>query len=307
MSLSSAKRIVHDISLLKIQGAVEIAMHALSALAEVAQSDQSRSSKEFVCEMVKAALMLTSARPTEPLLANSILAAMHSVNKELPVAKIIQEITSKIREIKQAIIKDNLYIQGLICRKVPDNGIVFTHCHSSTVISGLIQAHKQGIRFTVHNTETRPLYQGRITACQLAKAGIPVTHWVDSGGYSAIRQSDIVFFGCDAIYTDGIANKIGTAIFCETSKAHGVPTYVCAHSMKFDPRSLEGERIIEERPANEVWTKPPKKVVVMNPAFDIISPDSVDALLTELGVLSHSTLINQIREKYPWLFVEYHR
>lgn len=166
----------------------------------------------------------------------------------------------RIAFILESYKRDHKYIADIVSRKVPRNGIIFTHCHSSTVVAGLVKAWRNGIRFTVHNTEARPLYQGRKTATDLSNAGIPVIHWVDSAVMDAMHHADLALFGCDAIYTNGVANKVGTRLFCHAGRRTGTPSYICTHSLKFDTRSLQGRTPIEEREPDEIWAKAPNGV-----------------------------------------------
>jgi len=132
---------------------------------------------------------------------------------------------------------------------------IFTHCHSSTVEAIIVKAWKQGKKFEVYNTETRPKFQGRKTATNLAKEGIPVTHFVDSAGRSMLRKTDLFLFGCDAITSEGkLINKIGTEMLAQTARESSIPAYSCTNSWKFDPNTLYGfDEEIEQRDPNEVW------------------------------------------------------
>jgi ribose 1,5-bisphosphate isomerase len=51
-------------------------------------------------------------------------------------------------------------IRPLIGAKlIKKNMNIMTHCHSGSVVKILIEAHKQGKKIHVYNTETRPLFQ----------------------------------------------------------------------------------------------------------------------------------------------------
>lgn len=182
--------------------------------------------------------------------------------------------------------------------------IVFTHCHSSTVEAVCIKAKEQGKKFTVYNTETRPRFQGRITAENIAKAGIPVVHFVDSAARTYLKKADLFLFGCDAISAEGrIFNKIGTEFLAEFTADQRIPTYSVTNSWKFDPLTVRGfEEVIEQRDPKEVWENPPQGVTIMNPAFEITSPDILTGIITELGVFKPETLIFEVQKKYPWMF-----
>jgi len=45
-----------------------------------------------------------------------------------------------------------------------DGDVVLTHCNSQVAVSVIAEAVKQGKRVRAIATETRPLYQGHITA-----------------------------------------------------------------------------------------------------------------------------------------------
>lgn len=241
----------------------------------------------------KAISKLISLRPTEPCLRNAIRYALDFY----PVKKGVEEVFSyfdsvgkKIREIGSKRIKSGMTI--------------FTHCHSSSVTSILLEAKKQRKNFTVYNTETRPLYQGRITAKELSKAGIKVMHIIDSAARLALKKADLFLFGADAITADGnIVNKIGTGLFAEMANKLDVPCYSCTVAWKFDPETMWGEEEkIEQRKASEIWPGKPKNVKVLNPAFEVVRENMIDGIISELGILTVSDFIQQVRKIYPFMF-----
>ena len=179
--------------------------------------------------------------------------------------------------------------------------VIYTHCHSSTVTQILTEANKLGKDFEVHNTETRPLFQRRTTAKELAKSGIKVTHYLDSAARLALKKSDMMMIGCDAITTDKVINKIGSELISERAYKYEIPLYVCTHSWKFDPLSVKGyEEAIEQRHALEVWKNTPKNVIIDNHAFEQIDPTLCTGIISELGVFKHSAFIEEVQRTFPW-------
>jgi ribose 1,5-bisphosphate isomerase len=180
---------------------------------------------------------------------------------------------------------------------------IFTHCHSNTVIDVLKKAKSQRKRFSVNNTETRPLFQGRITAKQLSRLNIKVTHFVDSAARLAIKDSNIMLIGCDAITSEGkVINKIGSEMFSEIASKHETSVYVCTHSWKFDPKTIFGfETIIEKRNAKEIWPRPPKKVKISNYTFEKINPDLITGIISELGIHPPEVFLQEVKKVYPWM------
>ena len=185
-------------------------------------------------------------------------------------------------------------------KRIKEGAIIFTHCHSSTVCNILKLAKKRGINFEVHNTETRPLYQGRKTAEELSKAGIKVVHYVDSAASHALRKADVVFLGVDAITTTKVYNKVGSELFVREASDLDIPVYFCTDSWKFDKESIFGsDDEIEERISKEIWARPPKNVSISNIAFDKIDPKHITGIISELGLYSHAVFVEEVKDIIP--------
>lgn len=263
--MATLQQIVSDIKSLKIQGSQTIAEAALKAWSSA--KDKKKASK-----------LLKAARPTEPMLFHS-LKAVETGADPLKLIEKFKKDRQKIAQIGANLIKNN--------------SIIFTHCHSGTVIDILKAAKAQGKKFVVHNTETRPMLQGRITAIELAKAGIPVRHFIDSAAMLAMSEADIVLIGADWISPKGVANKIGTEMFTEIAhKYYKIPVYSCSHSWKFAESGIK----IEQRPAKEIWSNAPKGIDIPNPAFEIAEAQHISGIISELGILSY----NDFLKKMTW-------
>ncbi len=176
---------------------------------------------------------------------------------------------------------------------IRDGMAVFTHCHSSSAVGVLREAHRRGVHFKVFNTETRPRFQGRITATELAAEGIQVVHMVDSAAKYALDGADLFLFGADAVLPSGyLINKVGTGIFCVVASRYDVPTYCATHTLKV-VRDVADESVEQRDPA-EVWPDAPPGVLVLNPAFDKVHLKYVTAFVTERG------LLKDVLGVHPW-------
>ena len=258
---------------LEIQGANAIAKAALAALAEEIASDP-------VAERAPLARPLLDARPNEPMLRNLLGHFLARTEKETSadaLRGVAADLLSEVARGEEAIARTGA---GLI----QEGMTVFTHCHSSSALAVLKEAWRQGRRFKVLNTETRPRYQGRITARELAAAGIPFTHMVDSAAKFALDGADLFLFGADAVLPSGyLINKVGTGIFCLVANRYDVPTYCAMHTLKV-VRDKPDEAV-EQRGAEEVWPEAPEGVLVFNPAFDKVHLKYVTAFITERGLV----------------------
>lgn len=269
-------QICRDIKSLKIQGATNVARAGIQALK---LKHDPASVKKII-----------SLRPTEPALRNAIKFSLKDMkNNPDKVLRHFDEAQKKVAEIG--------------ARKIPDGSIIFTHCHASTVTGILKEAFKTK-KFEVYCTETRPMYQGRRTATELAAAKIPVTMFVDSAARYALKKADIMLIGADAILSSGkIANKIGSELFAEVARKYDVPVLVCTDAWKFDPMTVWGyEEEMEKRETKEVWSNPPKGVKISNIAFELVSPGLVTSIISELGVYSVENFIIEVKKSYPWMF-----
>jgi methylthioribose-1-phosphate isomerase len=161
-----------------------------------------------------------------------------------------------------------------------------------TALAPVYAKASAGEPIAVFACETRPLLQGaRLTAWELADAGVPVTVLPDSAAPSLLAAGgvDAVIVGCDRVAANGdVANKIGTYALAIAARHHGVPFYVAGPRSTLDPRTPSGaEIVIEERDGAEVRAVAGLDVstAVWNPAFDVTPADLITALITDAGVL----------------------
>ncbi len=296
----SFQSIVQDIKDIKIQGAQNVAKAAAKAIDIITNDFRRSSPNELLSHLKKAKQILLKTRPTEPALRNVLNYLFYKLEGD-DLVKVLNEkqlyIRTRFEKVEESIAK-------IGAKKVVSGGVVFTHCHSSTVVDILLKAKKERKRFSVHNTETRPLFQGRLTARELARAGIPVVHFIDSSARLALKEADVMFIGADAITSEGkVVNKIGSEMFAEIADKYDVPVYVCSDSWKFDPLSVFGyEEKIERRSGNEVWPGAPKGVRIDNRAFEKIGSDLITGIISELGVYKPEIFVEEVRRNYPWMF-----
>ena len=254
-------KIIEDIKKVKIQGASNITKSALLAYSLI----KTKQAKE----------KLINARPTEPMLINTL-----NYFEKIGYKKTLQHFNQAQNKINK-----------LVFKLIKNNSIIFTHCHSTNVINALIYAKKKGRKFSVLNTETRPLFQGRKTSKELEKAGIKVTEFIDAGAGIAIKQADLIFLGADAILNSGVINKIGSGMFAEIAYDEKKPVYIIADSWKFSPKNVK----IEERNFKEIWKNAPKNIKIENPAFELIPKKYIKAIISELGILTLEKFVRKIR------------
>jgi ribose 1,5-bisphosphate isomerase len=168
----------------------------------------------------------------------------------------------------------------------------------------LAKAKAEGKNFSVICTETRPAFQGRITAREMVELGVETMFIVDSAARSYMGNVDLVVVGADAITSEGnVVNKIGTSSIAVLANEARKPFYVVSELLKFDPESLYGEyERIEQRSPAEVWKEAPQKLSVRNPAFDVTPSRYISGLICEEGVIAPQSVAEVMRRAYPWVF-----
>jgi methylthioribose-1-phosphate isomerase len=176
---------------------------------------------------------------------------------------------------------------------------LLTHCNTGSLATagigtalGVIKsAFNAGLVEEVLADESRPLLQGgRLTAFELARAGIPFRIQPDSAAAMAMLNGmvDAAFVGADRIAANGdSANKIGTLSVALAAKAAGIPFYIVAPESTVD-RSIESGADIEiELRGDEELTQfngkqiAPLGTKTFNPAFDVTPAHLIAGVITE--------------------------
>ncbi len=298
------------ITTMRIRGAAEIGRAAVEGLAIYAKSSQTRDPQVYMEGFGEAYKLMLNTRPTAVSLANALRYVQYRVAKAHKTgqsADALRAMTIKSSEdFKKLSLEAVKKISDFGAKRIRNGDLVMTHCNSSVAISILIEAKRQGKDFKVIATETRPRFQGRLTAKALASAGIPVTLIVDSAARYFMPKVDKVVVGSDVVTSNGaVVNKIGTAQIALAAKEARVRVYVGAETYKFSPSTVLGELVeIEERSPEEVVPKEAMAgmagVKIANPAFDVTPAELIDAIITERGIIPPQAAVLVLMEEYGW-------
>jgi len=60
---------------------------------------------------------------------------------------------------------------------------------------------------------------------------------------------------------------------------------------------------IEFRPSNEIWEDPPEGLKFLNPAFETVSRELIDGVITEAGIFAPSLVYMIVKERYPFMMI----
>lgn len=272
LSIQGAENITHE-------GSKATVLQIIRDIERVPDESYNGSLYREIC--TEAASKMLSARPTEPHLANSIMIVIGNDNPKTKedALKKLQKGLAFIESHHESV---HSQVTASAKKELSKFSSVYTHCHSSFVREAIMGC---GIKI-VYNTETRPRFQGRITAQKLAGYGI-VHHYVDSGMNIAVEKADVILLGADSITVRGdVINKIGSGMLGIIAKYHKKPIYIVTDTLKLDTNSLKKDTAIEERSVKEVWNANIPGLYIHNPAFELLKSEFITGIICEKGVFS---------------------
>ena len=188
----TAKRI----KLLEIQGARNVAIAALQAIEEASKGFKAKTKASFITELSEAKNVLFNSRETEPLMRNLIRQIIYNI--ESSPSESTEELASEVSQLSKMFLQKLELTKEKIAKvgskRIFHHARVLTHCHSSTVTKMLHKAKLEGKTFEVVCTESRPVFQGRLTAKEARTPFYVVSELLKfdpetvQGGYERIEE-----------------------------------------------------------------------------------------------------------------------
>lgn len=304
---SSVLSIAEKIRSMEIRGAGKIARSAAEAMKKaVIEYRGSADLKSFNQYIYKVAEILLSTRPTAVSLPNAVFYILMGLENALSVNDAREHVIRRAEEFIKMTIDAYDKISDYGAKRIKYNSTILTHCHSTAALSVIIRAYKEGRVARVFSTETRPLFQGRITARTLLENGVPTIQIPDSAVRHVMHEVDHVVVGADAVACNGaVVNKIGTSQIALAAREARVRLYVASETYKFSPETAIGELIpIEQRSPEEIvppeWIASGRRIRVLNPVFDVTPPEYIDLIVTEIGIIPPQLASYVLFEIYGW-------
>lgn len=299
VACTSAAEVARAIRDMVVRGAPAIGIAAAYGLALSA-----RRHAELPAEMRSAAVAadmeaLAQARPTAVNLGWALARLRPLAERGAP----FRELAAAAEALHAEDVAANRVMARLGADRIGPKARVLTHCNTGPLATGgvgtalgvIAAAWRAGRIARVYFTETRPWLQGaRLTAWELAEAGIPGTLLVDAAAASAAAQGriDWLIVGADRVAANGdVVNKIGTAALAALTRSGGGRVMAVAPFATVDLELTRGADVpIEQRPGEEVWRTTgsgsiPDGITIDNPVFDVTPAATVDLLVTERGVV----------------------
>jgi translation initiation factor 2B subunit (eIF-2B alpha/beta/delta family) len=162
---------------------------------------------------------------------------------------------------------------------------VLLHSNSSALGHLFSYLKKQEIPVNIIQTESRPAYEGRTLARQLADLGYQIKLITDSNISRYMDQVDMAIVGADSISEDHFINKTGTYLTALACQHFKIPFYVLADSRKLIPKSAHFPFRESPKPDKEILEVPHPNIEAENYYFEEISNGLVTAFILENHVL----------------------
>jgi ribose 1,5-bisphosphate isomerase len=264
------ERLISEIAADTDSGAAEVLKRAAEVFTVPVSATADRSAVLSLCVAV------VRAQPAMAPLMNLASEIVRTSDRPQSAAEVARRF---VEAAENALVECSLHAGRLI----HDGSIVLTHSRSSSVLAAFRQAKKDGKRFEVVATESRPRFEGRRLALELVAEGIPVTLIADAAA-CAIEHIDIVLVGADKVTPVDVINKIGTRMIALAARERQTTVYAVAETSKFI--NTEGLTPLDP-PANprELWEEAPAGIRLLNRYFEPTPLGHFTAIVTELGEL----------------------
>lgn len=282
-------------------GARQLAFRSLDFLEKMARSSNAAASAvlmddlQYACEVIGAARPSMAIIPTTLELLFRDLRSVAALGDDIGQA-ILQAagiIKSHLKDMASAMDRAVVHLEGV----VPDGATVLLHSYSSSLIHALSMLKKKGCSVVV--TESRPGFEGRVTAQVAADMGLKVRLVTDACAAHELQTADVVLMGVDSIEQDGsVINKSGSSLISMAAHALGVKVYFVGELRKI---CIDRQQVdLEAYAPQEVWSDPPPRVEVLNLFFDRTAPKFITAIVMETGLVEPYQIRKIARSMTPF-------
>lgn len=158
---------------------------------------------------------------------------------------------------------------------------VLLHSNSESITNAFGLLADEQIIFDIIQTESRPMFEGRLQADRLKDCGHHVTVITDALAANQIASVDFVLLGADKIYKDTFINKSGSLAIALACRHHKKPCYVMADSRKKVMDLSSNDENMLRKPDKEVWQNAPENINIINQYFEEVPHNLITEFIYE--------------------------
>ncbi|QDS77136.1 hypothetical protein FKW77_001183 [Venturia effusa] len=215
--------------------------------------------------------------------------------------------------LRERITAADELIATMASDNVKDGDVIITFAKSSLVLKSLLRARMLGKSFRVIVLDSKPLFEGKRMAEDLAAADILVQYSLISAATHAVSDATKVFVGAHAMMANGrLYSRVGTAIVAMLAHDRDIPVIVCCGSYKFTDRVAldsivsneiappeellsDGDETDEQREGTlKEWKETPG-LHILNILHDVTPAEYITMVINELGILPPSSVPATLR------------
>jgi translation initiation factor 2B subunit (eIF-2B alpha/beta/delta family) len=160
---------------------------------------------------------------------------------------------------------------------------ILVHSNSGLLSRSLLTVPES---LQIYCTESRPSLEGKSLAETFARSKHKVVLLTDMAAFRVIPEVDLLAFGCDAITTRGVVNKIGTAALAQAAKISNKDSYFVGTTEKVVPEWKDS--FLERQGLTKELYSGKQPLQVQNYYFDLTPPELVRYVFLETGRFSLS-------------------
>lgn len=282
-------------------GARQLAFKILDFLEKMVRSSNAASGGVLMDDLMYACGEIGAARPSMAIIPTALELLFRDLRPVAALDLDIREIASQVAGIIKRHIKDMASSMDAAVDHldtiVPENATVLLHSYSSSLIHALPLLRRKKCSVVV--TESRPGFEGRVTAQVAADMGLKVTFIIDACAAHVLQRVDAVLMGADSIEQDGsVINKAGSSLIAMAAGARGVKVYFIGEIRKI---CLDRQYVdLEMYGPEEIWEDPPSGVEVQNLYFDRTPPKFITGIVLETGVVEPYQIRKIARSMVPF-------
>ena len=234
-------------------------------------------------------------RPYNPILNHTLRYVLRATDIE-HTKSMREQALEHVHRIKSALssAKNHAVESGVM--KIAEGSSVATSGNNPLIRDILLAAKKKKI--SVHVTEAD---NGRDLAHQLSSKGMNATLYPDAAARLALRDSDILLLGCTAITPNTIIAPMGSELLAEVARMQGIPVYVAALALQFDPRAENHVKKLKDFSPRQVRQDPATGITHNKARFEFIDPEKINGIISELGIYDHRAFVEEVYWHHPWM------
>lgn len=243
------------LSTFALRGANKRAAAVLQALADVIRDyrtpDGAVLSRDLLTRVSQQVGHIVESRPMNTSTGHAVRFLKYEisvVDASLSEEEAKEHLLERIEHfVRDRIIYAARVIQSHAASKIRDGDVVMTYAHSSVVEDTLLAAHERGTRFEVVVIDSRPLFEGRVLADALIRAGIPTAYGLLSALSTLIPRVSLVLMGTASLLSNGAPYaRAGTAMCAMMASQHHIPVIICCETYKFSDRIQLDSFVVNE-------------------------------------------------------------